>query len=196
MLFRSSGVDAVEFEWASTWTKHVGSIVHRWLQQIAEEGVEHWDAERVEAIVPDLRRALRCAGVGREDEVKAAQHVTDALRGALADPRGRWLLDKHDEAANEFPVTTIDADSGLFRNNIIDRTFVCEDGIRWIIDYKTGLHEGGNIDKFLRSEADRYRPQLTRYRDALREIEDREMRTALYFPLLQVFHVVACDELQ
>ena len=70
------------------------------------------------------------------------------------------------------------------------------DGIRWIIDYKTSSHEGGNLQVFLASEAKRYRPQLTRYRDALRATDDREVQTALYFPLLQVFHIVDCDELQ
>ncbi len=190
------GDDSLEFEWASTWAKHVGSVAHRWLQQIAEEGVDRWDAARVERVGPDLRRALRCAGVGRDDEAMAGQRVIDALQGVLADPRGHWLLSQHDEAVNEFPITTVDLESGVFRNNFIDRTFVCEEGLRWIIDYKTGLHEGANIDEFLRSETERHRPQLKRYRDALREMEQREIRTALYFPSLQIFHLVDCDELQ
>jgi len=187
--------EPVEFDWASTWIKHVGSVVHRWLQQIAEEGPAGWDAQRVAAVEPALRRALRRAGIGRDEERKAAQRVMDAINGTLSDPRGRWLLDAHDEAVTEWPITTIDADSGLFRNHIIDRMFVCADGLRWIVDYKTGTHEGADIDAFLRSEAQRYGPQLARYRDACLKIDTRPVRTALYFPLLQAFHVVDGDAL-
>lgn len=187
--------EPVEFDWASTWTRHVGSIVHRWLQQIADEGLTGWDARRVASVEPALRRALRRAGVGRDDERKALQRVTDALSGMLADSRGRWLLDTHEAAATEVPITTVDADTGLFRNHIIDRTFICADGLRWIVDYKTGMHEGADVDAFLASEEQRYRPQLARYRDAFLKMEERPVRTALYFPLLRAFHVVDCDAL-
>jgi len=190
-----SSVEPVEFEWASAWTKHVGSVVHRWLQQIAIEGVEHWDAQRVEAAEAGLRRALRRVGVGQENLGTAVRRVIDALCGALADSRGRWLLEQHAQAETEYSLTTTGADLVSFHHNIIDRTFVCDEGSRWIIDYKTGIHQGGNVESFLRSEADRYRPQLARYRDAFLNLEDRPVRTALYFPLLQIFHEVECDAL-
>ncbi len=186
----------VDFDWASHWARHIGSIVHRWLQQIAEDGVEHWDAARVKSIEPVLRHALRCVGVAREHQSEATRRVTDTLCAALMDSDGRWLLSAHTEAENEYPITTIDPDANLFHNNIIDRTFICEDGIRWIIDYKTGAHQGADIDAFINSEAERYQLQLARYRDAFCKLDDRPVRTALYFPLLQVLHIVSCEDLQ
>ena len=40
-----------------------------------------------------------------------------------------------------------------FRTKIVDRTYVDDEGIRWIIDYKTGdAHEGGNMEKFFEEE--------------------------------------------
>lgn len=185
----------VEFDWASSWAKHVGSVVHRWLQQIAEEGVGLWDAERVRGVEPALRLALCRAGVGRDHLDAALARTMEALRGALEDENGQWILGKQNEARNEFPVTTIEADSALSRKNIIDRTFIADDGTRWVIDYKTGIHDSTDVAEFLRSEEERYRPQLARYREAFRRLEDRPVRTALYFPLLQVFHVIDCDEL-
>jgi len=185
----------VEFDWASSWAKHVGSVVHRWLQQIAEEGVGLWDAERVQGVEPALRLALCRAGAGRGHLDAALTRTMEALCGTLEDENGKWILGKQNEAENEFPITTIDADSALFHKNIIDRTFVADDGTRWIIDYKTGIHESTDVAKFLFSEEERYRPQLARYREAFRKLEDRPVRTALYFPLLQEFHVVDCDEL-
>jgi ATP-dependent exoDNAse (exonuclease V) beta subunit len=185
----------VEFDWASSWAKHVGSVVHRWLQQIAEEGVGLWDAERVRGVEPALRLALCRAGVGRDHLDAALARTMEALRGALEDENGQWILGKQNEARNEFPVTTIETDSALSRKNIIDRTFIADDGTRWVIDYKTGIHDSTDVAEFLRSEEERYRPQLARYREAFRRLEDRPVRTALYFPLLQVFHVIDCDEL-
>jgi hypothetical protein len=59
-----------------------------------------------------------------------------------------------------------------------------ENGIRWIIDYKTSVHSGGDLEGFLQNESDRYRNQLTRYRQAIAITETRPIKTALYFPLL------------
>ena len=72
---------------------------------------------------------------------------------------------------------------------VLDRTFV-EDGIRWIIDYKTSSHAGGDLEGFLANEADRYREQLHGYHDAMALVDKRPIKTALYFPLLDQFVVV------
>jgi len=187
--------DEVEFEWASHWAKHVGTVVHRWLQAIAVDGVDRYSNDEIDRQRPALRRLLRQLGTEQRMLQQAEDRVADALKKTLHDQKGRWILsDQHQTAAVELPITT--AGPHDFEQSVIDRTFVCVDGIRWIIDYKTSSHEGGELQQFLESEETRYRPQLTRYRDAMHESEDRETRTALYFPLLQVFHVIDCDELQ
>jgi hypothetical protein len=66
----------------------------------------------------------------------------------------------------------------------IDRTFVDERGTRWIVDYKTGTHEGGDLEAFLDRERERYRPQLARYATLMRGLDSRPIRLGLYFPLL------------
>ena len=187
--------EVVEFEWASQWAKHVGTVVHLWLQSIAVNGVDSYGDDKIDRQRPALRRKLRQLGTEKRMLQTAENRVADALKKTLRDQKGRWILsDQHDDASVELPITVC----GLldFEQSVIDRTFICADGIRWIIDYKTSSHEGGDLQHFLESEAVRYRPQLTRYRNALSESEEREVRTALYFPLLQVFHIVDCDELQ
>jgi ATP-dependent exoDNAse (exonuclease V) beta subunit len=69
----------------------------------------------------------------------------------------------------------------------LDRTFIDAGGTRWIIDYKTSLHEGGNADAFMDAEVDRYRAQLERYAAAMASIDARPIRVGLYFPLLAGF---------
>jgi ATP-dependent helicase/nuclease subunit A len=67
---------------------------------------------------------------------------------------------------------------------IIDRTFIDEKGVRWIIDYKTGSHTGGGIDEFLDREQERYSQQLQAYARVMSRLEDNPIRLALYFPLM------------
>jgi len=38
----------------------------------------------------------------------------------------------------------------------MDRAFIDESGTRWIIDYKSGYREGGDVEDFLAEEAARY----------------------------------------
>ena len=75
----------------------------------------------------------------------------------------------------------------------VDRTFVDEQGTRWIVDYKTGTHEGGSTEAFLDREQERYRAQLERYATLLHNLDGRPVRMALYFPLLQAWRDWGAD---
>jgi ATP-dependent helicase/nuclease subunit A len=181
-----------EFEWASPWARHAGSVVHQWLQRIAEDGSERYDRDRIEGMRTEFRRALRRMGTESESLDGAVDRVVDALAGALEDERGRWILSGHHaESTNEWPVSS--GTGPEFHRLVIDRSFVCEDGRRWIVDYKTSTHEGTDLDRFLLEETERYRPKLRQYRDAVARLEDRPIRTALYFPLLNAFREIDLD---
>jgi ATP-dependent exoDNAse (exonuclease V) beta subunit len=159
-------------------------VVHRCLQYIADDQAYEWcDQEAISAMLQE-------EGTGNENLAQAAEKVCDALRMTLADERGRWLLAAHEEAVCEYPVTV--CRNGVSHGLVLDRSFVDADGSRWIIDYKTSTHEGGDLAGFIESEEKRYREQLENYRDALQIIEPgRQIRVALYFPLLQVFREVS-----
>jgi ATP-dependent exoDNAse (exonuclease V) beta subunit len=96
-------------------------------------------------------------------------------------------LSDHDDAHCEHALTAVL--DGQPRNLVLDRTFV-SDGERWIVDYKTSSHSGGDLEGFLDNEAERYREQLLRYKKAFAMTEQRPIRTALYFPLLDRFREV------
>ena len=70
---------------------------------------------------------------------------------------------------------------------VLDRVRIDDDGTHWIVDYKTSSHEGGDLEKFLTAESDRYRLQLTRYAELYGSFAGVDARCALYFPLLQEF---------
>jgi hypothetical protein len=77
---------------------------------------------------------------------------------------------------------------GQVRHYSVDLCFV-EQGTRWIVDFKTGTHEGGNVEAFLDNERERYRAQLETYGTLISAIDagagrPLPMRLALYFPLM------------
>ena len=74
-------------------------------------------------------------------------------------------------------------DGNAIAHVTIDRTFVAE-GVRWIVDFKTGTHEGADREAFLDRERERYRDQLERYAAFVRALDARPIRLGLYHPLL------------
>ena len=172
----------VEFSWASETARHIGTVVHRFLQAIAEDGVAHWDAKRIAGLNAACERDLVQLGVAREAAPQAAARVQAALAATLADARGRWMLDAQREARSELRLTGVI--DGAIVNSAIDRTFVDAEGTRWIIDFKTGVHEGGEVERFLDSEQLRYRPQLERYAALMESLNPGPVKLGLYFPLL------------
>ena len=167
----------LEFSWVGETLRQVGTVAHRWLQRISEEGLASWDARRVQGCIPLFARELAARGVDEAECEGAAQRVADALARTLEDPRGRWLLGAHAGAASEMRLTLL-TDEGAQRF-VIDRTFTAE-GRRWIVDYKTSAHEGGDLEAFLDREQERYRPQLEAYARAVGGAPS----LALYFPLV------------
>ena len=175
----------IEFSWAGETARHIGSVVHRWLQHIAEDKIDKWDKNRIENLHNIFKQNLIACGMsGNNDEIESAvTRIESALIHTVNDARGQWLLAPQKNAQNELHMTTIiDGDSvGL----IIDRTFIGEDGSRWIVDYKTSSHSGTDVEFFLDRERERYFSQLNRYAVMMSRIDARPIKLGLYFPLLK-----------
>lgn len=174
--------DQIEFSWVGETARHIGSVVHRWLQRIADDGLAGWDAARVKALRKTFRDELVVCGLQTGAVEAASERVAATLAQTLADLRGRWVLGAHAHAESELRLTG--AAAGEVVGVAIDRTFVDEGGTRWIVDYKTGVHEGGDVEAFLDRERERYGPQLERYAMLMRGLDNRPIRLGLYFPLL------------
>ncbi|MCC7548422.1 MAG: UvrD-helicase domain-containing protein [Burkholderiales bacterium] len=172
----------IEFSWASQTARHAGTLVHATLQAIAQDGLAAWSAEAVRGRRAWFARDLRALGVPEPNLEAALKRVQRALERALADPRARWILSPHQQAECE-PRLSARIDGALV-DVALDRTFVDECGVRWIVDYKTSTHEGGELDLFLDREQARYRDQLERYARIVHALDGRPVRVGLYFPLL------------
>ena len=172
----------VAFEWASDRSRSAGAALHGFLQRIAREGLDAWDEAAVRSRRSAYRAVLMNLGTPARELAWAIERVESGILKTLRDPRGRWVLENHVDAASEVPIAGLI--DGSLCEVVIDRTFVDEAGVRWIIDYKTSFHEGTGLENFLEMERDRYREQLERYARLMVQREDRPIRLGLYFPLL------------
>jgi ATP-dependent exoDNAse (exonuclease V) beta subunit len=170
--------EPLEFSWVRETQRDIGTAVHAWLARLAAAPQLPEDA----AVLAQLARL----GVPRSEQPRALEVILTALRQTLADARGRWILSgSHREARCEWELSGVSG--GRLRNVRIDRSFVDESGARWVIDYKTSAHEGGDLEGFLEQQIERYRPQLAAYRELARAVGTQPVRAALYFPLLGAF---------
>jgi ATP-dependent helicase/nuclease subunit A len=174
-------VDGVVYEWAGDIARAVGTVVHAWLQRLVRAPAPR--LADVASFETAVRRMLLREGVPAAQVESASSRVRSALERALEDERGRWILSgQHRDSCCELPLTAML--DGQLRHLVIDRTFIDDEGVRWIIDYKTGTHLGGNLAGFLDEEQARYRTQLRNYALAFQQMEQRAVRTALYYPLI------------
>ena len=170
--------------WVGDTLRHVGTVTHAILQRIGEEGVENWDEARIRASRESFRLALANLGTSPKELNGAVARVEQALLGTLRSERGRWILATRPGGQCEYAV------AGRLGEDIlhaaVDRTFLDEDGIRWIVDYKTSDHQGGRLENFLDEEQRRYRGVLERYAKLVARPGEM-VRLGLYFPLLNAW---------
>lgn len=168
-------------KWAADATRHAGTALHGFLERIAGEGLAAWRPDRVRSERPRVEAVLANLGVPPWQLREAAARVEAGLVRTLEDPRGRWILDARQAAQSEAPLAGwID---GVLYETVIDRTFIDEAGVRWIIDYKSSEPPDGGLELFLESETLRYREQLERYARLFLQREERIIRLGLYFPM-------------
>ena len=171
------------FEWAGEMARLTGMAAHRLLRVMAAEGLERWDEQAVRDHLPAIRAHLLHLGAPRQRLEEAARRVERGLLATLADPRGRWILDhRHRQGRSEYALSGL-LDGRLVRV-VMDRTFVDDQGVRWIIDFKTSEHGGGDVAGFLDNERLRYQDQMARYGLLMASLDARPIRLGLYFPLL------------
>ena len=163
--------------------RHTGTVIHEWLARIADEGVSNWNAPKIGALEPII--AQRLASLGILNDPQAVAMVQTQLQTCLNSQRGQWLLQPHAQAKSEWQL------AGNIDGNIIhasiDRSFVDDVGVRWIVDYKTAAPATGeDLQQFLASQQQQYESQLHQYAVLVSRLDKTQTTTkimlALYFP--------------
>jgi len=178
---QTSQAQRSDIEWNVNAARHIGTLVHRYLERISHEGVEQWPTSRIDALAGALRTGLMHLGVSDTELDRSVTQAQRALQQTLNDKTGQWILSSHAEAQSELALSRL-ADN--IEHFIIDRTFV-DDGVRWIVDYKTSEDIQNDMSEFLMQEREHYCEQLENYARLVSAFDSRPIKLALYFPLMQ-----------
>jgi hypothetical protein len=137
---------------------------------------------------------LRAAAFSGKLLDEAMQEVMTAVQACVKDAVGKWILEPHPGAQSEASWTGWADDAPVTLR--ADRVFragaaplEAGSGYLWIIDYKMSAPAGEPTKEFLARQRNYYAPQLARYANALRDLEDNKqpMRLGLYYPRLPRF---------
>jgi hypothetical protein len=172
-----------EFDWAGTIAQAVGQVVHVELHRMARDGLKpgQWPLRPVV-----WERELRELGIDDLHVPEALSRVERAMTRVAGSVTAARLLDPAlSEASSELALTAVI--DGVVQGLRIDRSFVDSTGLRWIVDWKTSSHEGGDLDAFLDNELARYTEQLRRYALVMKRLDGRPQKVGLYFPLLDAW---------
>jgi len=137
-----------------------GTLAHRYMEMIAQQGVSHWTTARLATLEPAMQHWLRQRGHAAAAASDAAAAVQRILQQTLNSADGQWVLQARPDAESELGITRSQQD--VVKSYVIDRTFV-EDGIRWIIDYKSVSLAHDVTDGELSVVAAQYKTQLENY---------------------------------
>jgi ATP-dependent exoDNAse (exonuclease V) beta subunit len=167
--------------------KFIGIVVHKLIQQLSLLGINWWQALSTGNQMLLIEQHLQQLSLPLNLMLASKNIIKQTMQNILLDERGRWILHTHTEAKSEYPLTALI--DGKLENLVIDRTFIDENNIRWIIDYKTAAPTTDNINQFLADEKEKYHKQMQKYANALRLIDEREIRLGLYFPAIPAWVV-------
>lgn len=182
--FNDDDNQASDEAWRQREQRHMGTVMHRALAQLARELSRAPTEEWIQGKAPFWRAQLQHLGLHGELLDRALLQIQQGIETTLNSETGRWVIDGNHQHS-EVEVGYFDRRSNS--ESIVDRTFVFNEE-RWVIDYKSSSPSAGQpLDEFLDQETEHYQTQLQRYS---RLFTNETVRTALYFPRLALLHEI------
>ncbi len=181
--------DEVEFNWAGAQARRSGTVIHYLLEQVGKVGIEDIPTNDIDRLIEKIPSLLALMGTRPDMAKDLSRELQKTFLSVLDSPTGQWVLsNKHQDCQCEYALGGLV--DGQWVNAVIDRTFIDANGQRWIIDYKSGHHAGGDLAGFLEQEAERYRGQLAIYASLFKSLGTEPISTALYLPKHDVLKVI------
>ncbi|QNI33587.1 UvrD-helicase domain-containing protein [Alloacidobacterium dinghuense] len=175
----------------------IGSVIHALLERLSRLFVQNPGISGGEIrtlLQPQATTMLRAAAFPADQSAATLTDILAAAESSAADATGRWLLGPHPGAQSEASWTGwVD---GRLQTLRADRVFRAgaeplQEGSDyfWIVDYKTALYSGTDIEGFLAEQRTFYEPQLASYGRALCQLHGKNLalRFGLYFPRMGRF---------
>lgn len=167
----------------------LGTMIHFMIEKISYYGLNWWNKlskTEVNEIIESL--CLQYNLYHEKDTV--FNKINSAIFNMKQDQKGQWLLKKQAFSFSEWPICFKEANN-QWGKKIIDRIIQDENGVYWIIDYKTKDNQNSALalSHFIEIEARKYFSQLESYRKIVQDLfPSSKIRMALYFPLLPAWY--------
>ncbi|WP_019530172.1 UvrD-helicase domain-containing protein [Dasania marina] len=172
-----------------TFPRQLGNIAHAILEHCVNAGVSYVDRLSDEQKVLWVRRLCHSQGVTKERWGDVNVFIDNMMTNVSNDPKARWLLSpQHKRSDVEYELLSCSDD--VVSKRVIDRSFIDDEGVRWIVDYKTSSPQHGEaLADFISKELGLYTPQLQQYQYLIQALHqdaglDIPVKTALYFPAI------------
>ena len=137
-----------------------------------------------------LRQRWRAELVNLRVPVKALEYAVQRLVVAIeniqAHSEAHFLFRDYPESHNEFTLSAIE--DGSVNKYRLDRTFVDDDGLRWIVDYKSTAHDNNDdVVEFVAEQVrSRHKQQLEKYGFLFSQVDARPIQLAVYLSLIHI----------
>ncbi len=167
----------------------IGNLVHAILEEAVHQSITAWQWHNIKQRFPAYEVWLLQNGVLPSEMAEAMQRLSVSLKHAVNNKKLSWSLQKtHLESSTELAFTSKFVTEGI-QHHIIDRSFIDEQGIRWIIDYKTSFYTGDEAGEkaFITKQITTYKPQLQRYGELFKARENNPQKWILYFSYLDAW---------
>ncbi len=161
----------------------VGNLIHEALQNYLSNN-QLLDTENLLGLKNYWRRRLNAFSFTSSEIDNAVTKIEQSLYNTLQDSELSWVFD-HDQESSAAELSLQSYASGFVHTHVIDRTFIDNNGVRWIIDYKSSQPSSKqSLESFLAEQVALYSGQLTRYRSLFDNEENKGVKTALLFTSL------------
>jgi ATP-dependent helicase/nuclease subunit A len=172
--------------------RYFGTVLHSALQEITETDYRQWSHQRIDEQRQFWQLRLEQMGTPTGLAVKQSHQTTEIVTKILQTETGQWILNnQHKDSACELSLCK-ETQHQEIKEYIIDRTFIDrKTDIRWIIDYKSSQPTTGQtLERFIAEQDELYKGQLSTYKQLFNQ-QENPISCALYFPLIDTFHIVA-----
>jgi len=192
--YPSAGFDntGVEFQIVDNNPRLIGTVVHLALEFLAEKGVGFWLEKSLDQRRAWITGLLNLHQVSRNHHAQLLLDIEKSIHNTVTDQKGRWILSKHRQAESE-KVLLMNSQQAV-KQFVVDRTFLDEKGVRWIVDFKTAKPLDDECKQsFIERESVAYREQLWQYKHLYQSMGASVVKVALYFTYYPCWQEVNCE---
>ncbi len=169
--------------------KKIGDIIHDSLRLLVEENIDVLTTHNAKRYEHFWQTELKHLCSNSEEMQFATSKIKNNIKSSLNHAKADWIFDSnHQDSACELPIS--DYRRQWRKELVVDRTFI-ENNIRWIIDYKsTSPRANQNLNDFLEEQELLYTAQLQRYAELFQAMDDKPVKTALFFTSIPYWHEI------